>query len=106
MATFEEIKLQLESSFNKEGAEGIEATIQLNIADLTNFYVDINNAELTIEEGTHDSPKLTLTFDTFDTVTKIFSGDQAAAMQAFMQGKVKFDGDMALGQKLGAVFKA
>ena len=99
MATFDEIKSQLESSFNADGAEGIEATIQLNIEDLTNFYVDINNGKLTIEEGTHDSPGLTLTFDTFDTVTKIFSGDQAAAMQAFMQGKVKFDGDMALGQK-------
>ena len=36
----------------------------------------------------------------------VFSGDQAAAMQAFMTGKVKFAGDMALGQKLGSVFKA
>jgi putative sterol carrier protein len=27
-------------------------------------------------------------------------------MQAFMTGKVKFDGDMTLGQKLGSVFKA
>jgi putative sterol carrier protein len=106
MATFDEIKLQLENSFNSDGAQGIEATIQLNIDDLTNFYVDIKNGELIIEEGKHDSPGLTLTFDTFDTVTKIFSGDQAAAMQAFMQGKVKFDGDMALGQKLGSVFKA
>ena len=106
MATFDEIKLQLQSSFNSDGAKDIEAIIQLNIEDLTNFYVDINKGELVIEEGTHDSPGLTLTFDTFETVTKIFSGDQAAAMQAFMQGKVKFDGDMALGQKLGDVFKA
>ena len=36
----------------------------------------------------------------------VFSGDQAAAMQAFMSGKVKFSGDMTLGQKLGSVFKA
>jgi putative sterol carrier protein len=27
-------------------------------------------------------------------------------MGAFMQGKVKFAGDMSIGQKLGAVFKA
>ena len=37
---------------------------------------------------------------------KVFSGDQQAAMGAFMQGKVKFSGDMGLGQKLGSVFKA
>ena len=36
---------------------------------------------------------------------KVFSGDQQAAMGAFMQGKVKFSGDMTLGQKLGSVFK-
>ena len=36
----------------------------------------------------------------------VFSGDQAAAMQAFMTGKVKFSGDMTLGQKLGDVFTA
>ena len=106
MATFEELKTGLETAFDSDGSKGIEATIQINIEDLTNFYVDINDGALAVEEGNHDNPGLTITFDSQETMEKVFSGDQQAAMGAFMQGKVKFSGDMGLGQKLGSVFKA
>ena len=43
MATFEELKTGLETAFDSDGSKGIEATIQINIEDLTNFYVDIND---------------------------------------------------------------
>jgi|TARA_B100000809_G_scaffold169135_1_gene166481 putative sterol carrier protein len=105
MATFVDLKNQLESSFDADGAAGIEASIQINIEGLTNFYVDIKDGALGIEEGDHSDPNLTLTFDSQETMEKVFSGDQAAAMGAFMQGKVKFSGDMSIGQKLGSVFK-
>tara|TARA_Y100001970_G_scaffold158998_1_gene194442 strand:+ start:63972 stop:64295 length:324 start_codon:yes stop_codon:yes gene_type:complete len=106
MATFKDLKKGLEEAFDSEGAKSIEATIQINIEDLTNFFIDINDGSLKVEEGTHDSPGLTLTFDSEETMEKVFSGDQQAAMGAFMQGKVKFSGDMGLGQQLGSVFKA
>ena len=106
MATFEELKTGLETAFDSDGAKGIEATIQINIEDLTNFFVDINDGSLNVEEGEHDNAGLSLTFDSEETMEKVFSGDQQAAMGAFMQGKVKFSGDMSLGQKLGSVFKA
>ena len=73
---------------------------------MTNFFVDINNGSLNVEECEHDNPGLSLTFDSEETMEKVFSGDQQAAMGAFMQGKVKFSGDMTVGQKLGSVFKA
>ena len=63
MATFEELKTGLETAFDSDGSKGIEATIQINIEDLTNFYVDINDGSLAVEEGNHDDPGLTLTFD-------------------------------------------
>ena len=50
MATFEELKTGLETAFDAEGAKGIEATIQINIEDLTNFYVDINDGALSVVE--------------------------------------------------------
>ena len=106
MASFDELKEQLEGSFVPEGSKGLEARIQIKIEGLTNFFIEINDGSLNVEEGDHSDPKLTLTFDSLETMEKVFSGDQAAAMQAFMTGKVKFDGDMALGQKLGTVFKA
>jgi len=37
MASFQEIKENLLNSFVPEGAEGIEALIQINIDGLTNF---------------------------------------------------------------------
>ena len=71
----------------------------------TSDVIDINDGSLAVEEGNHDDPGLTLTFDSQETMEKVFSGDQTAAMGAFMQGKVKFSGDMSVGQKLGSVFK-
>ncbi len=106
MASFQELKDKLTSSFIPAGADGIEALIQINIEGLSNFYISINNNSIEVEEGEDENPGLTLSFDSFETLEKVFSGDQSAAMQAFMQGKVKFSGDMALGQKLGSVFKA
>ena len=106
MATFEELKTGLETAFDSDGAKDVEATIQINIEDLTNFFIDIKEGSLSVEEGEHDNPGLSLTFDSEETMEKVFSGDQQAAMGAFMQGKVKFSGDMSLGQKLGSVFKA
>ena len=105
MASFDELKEQLQGSFVPAGSKDLEASIQINIEGLTNFFIDINDGSLNVEEGDHSDPKLTLTFDNPETMEKVFSGDQAAAMQAYMTGKVKFAGDMALGQKLGSVFK-
>jgi Putative sterol carrier protein len=105
MATFDDLRNGLEEAFDSEGAKGVEATIQINIEDLTNFFVDINDGALNVEEGEHENAGLSLTFDSQETMEKVFSGDQQAAMGAFMQGKVKFSGDMTLGQKLGSVFK-
>ena len=106
MATFTDLKTGLEASFDAEGAKEIQTCIQIKIEGLTNFFIEINNGSLNVEEGEQAEAELTLTFDSQETMEKIFSGDQAAAMGAFMQGKVKFTGDMAIGQKLGAVFKA
>ena len=105
MASFDELKEQAEQSFVPDGAKALQATDQLNIEVLTNMFYEINYGSRSVGEGDHADPDLTLTFDSIDTMEKVFSGDQAAAMQAFMTGKVKFTGDMALGQKLSSVFK-
>ena len=39
MATFDDLRNGLEEAFDSEGAKGVEATIQINIEDLTNFFV-------------------------------------------------------------------
>ena len=57
MANFGDLKNQLETSFDADGASNVEAIIQINIEDLTNFYVEINDGALKVEEGEHETNK-------------------------------------------------
>ncbi|MEW5939838.1 MAG: SCP2 sterol-binding domain-containing protein, partial [Chloroflexota bacterium] len=54
-------------------------------------------------QGTHPSPKMTLSADSSDYV-KIFTGE-LDGMAAFMQGKIKLAGDLNLAMKLTQMFK-
>ena len=74
MATFEELKTGLETAFDSDGAKGVEATIQINIEDLTNFFVDIKDGALSVEEGEHDINGLSLTFKDASFIDKLGNG--------------------------------
>lgn len=57
-------------------------------------YIDTSSGSVVMELGELDTPDVTVTTD-YDTARKMFvEGDQAAAMQAFMGGKIKVQGDM------------
>jgi putative sterol carrier protein len=58
------------------------------------FYLDTNDGTIVMESGQLDDAEVTLTTD-YDTAKVIIvDQDQAAAMQAFMSGKIKVQGDM------------
>ncbi|MUH51920.1 MAG: SCP-2 sterol transfer family protein [Actinobacteria bacterium] len=57
-------------------------------------YIDTSSGDMVMELGELDGPDVTVTTD-YTTARKMFvDGDQAAAMQAFMSGKIKVQGDM------------
>lgn len=57
-------------------------------------HLDTSSGELVMDLGHIESPDLTVTTD-YETARLIFMGrDPQAAMQAFLSGKVKIDGDM------------
>ena len=57
-------------------------------------FMDTSSGSIVMELGELDVPDLTVTTD-YQTAYKIFvEQDQAAAMQAFMAGKIKVQGDM------------
>lgn len=59
-----------------------------------NLYTDTSSGEMHMELGSLDDAEVTVTTD-YETALKIFvEQDQAAAMQAFMSGKIKVQGDM------------
>ncbi len=58
-------------------------------------FIDTSGDEPRMEKGELDKPDVTLTTD-YATAKKLFvDQDQAAAMQAFMSGKIKVAGDMS-----------
>jgi putative sterol carrier protein len=57
-------------------------------------HVDTSNGELLVEEGHLDTPDLTVTIE-YDTAKALFvDQDVAMALQAFMSGRVKVQGDI------------
>ena len=72
MATFEDLKNGLEEAFDSEGAKGVEATIQINIDDLTNFFVDINDGSNDFELLDGDKIKFFKISDNVENIINIF----------------------------------
>lgn len=80
----------------------ISAVIRINqvITDvpfgdgLVKSFIDTSSGEMQMDLGELDGPDATVTTD-WETARAMFAiGDQAAAMQAFMTGKIKVEGDM------------
>jgi putative sterol carrier protein len=66
-----------------------------------NYVLRFQDGAGTIEEGTADNPNVTITMEAADFVDMI-SG-KLNAMVAFMGGKLKLQGDMALAMKLQSI---
>lgn len=96
---------KMPSAFIAEKAAGVDAIIQFKFtgAESGEWYAAIKDGKVDIIRGVHDSPKMIFTADSNDFI-KIFNGE-LDGMQAFMQGKVKFTGDMNLAMKLTQMFK-
>ena len=67
------------------------------------WYAAIENGELTISEGEHDSPSLTITMADQDYID--MSTGKLNGQVAFMTGKLKIKGDMGLALKMQQIFK-
>lgn len=58
-------------------------------------HVDTSQGEPDVERGHVDNPDLTVTLDYQTAKALLIEGNGQAAMQAFMAGKVRVDGDMS-----------
>jgi putative sterol carrier protein len=90
----------LPSRFKPDKAAGIDVTVQMNITGPNggDWVVTIKNQELEVKEGKHPSPTLALEMaeaDYLDLVNGKMSGEKA-----FLTGKLRFKGNIALALKL------
>ena len=101
--SFFEEKLSKGLTDDPTRASAIDAVYQFNITgdDGGSWTVDLTKSEGWITEGESDSAECTITMASSDFIDMITG--QLAGPQAFMQGKLKIAGNMALAMKLSNV---
>ncbi|MBC7105337.1 MAG: SCP2 sterol-binding domain-containing protein [Firmicutes bacterium] len=104
MATVQDVLEGLrERVARPEAMEGVTAVYQFVLEGEGggNYVLRFQDGAGTIEEGTAEDPNVTITMDAADFVDMI-SGN-LNAMVAFMGGKLRLQGDMALAMKLQSI---
>jgi putative sterol carrier protein len=95
---------QMAGSFDPARAAGLNATIQMELTGDGGgvWGIKIADGTLDVVDGGVDSPTTTLTMSADDFVGLV--NGQVNAMAAFMQGKIKLQGDMGLAMKFQSIF--
>ncbi len=103
--TIADLMSKMPGAFLPEKAPGLEAVIQFHFtgAEAGDWYAEIKDGKVTVQQGVHPSPRMTLTADSSDYI-KIFTGE-LDGMRAFMEGKLKLAGDLNLAMKLTQMFR-
>jgi putative sterol carrier protein len=87
----------------KQKFAGLNAVYQFNIEGAGQWHLIFTNGELEVKEGAHPKPNVTITMS--EEVRKATAEGKLDPQMAFMSGKIKFAGDMALLMKLGALIR-
>ncbi|MDD5309167.1 MAG: SCP2 sterol-binding domain-containing protein [Deltaproteobacteria bacterium] len=105
MTTVRTIFDRMPETFLREKAAGMNAVIQFDITgdDGGRWYAAIVNGELTVVEGQHPSPQLTLLASAGDYID--ISTGKLNGQLAFMTGRLKATGNLALAIKMQSIFK-
>ena len=90
--------------FNPSAAQGMDAVFQYEITGEGggNWSVIVKDGACEIQEGTNDSPNVSLTMSA-ETWLAIVS-KETNGMQAFMSGQLKATGDIMLAQRIEQLF--
>lgn len=90
----------LPTKFNPEKAKNFEAAAQVDLAGTNGgkWIITIKNQKLQAKEGVDLSPAITLKMIDKDFVDLV--NGKLNAVNAFMTGKLEFNGSMAIGLKL------
>ena len=90
--------------FNSSAAQGMDAVFQFEITGDGggNWSVIVKDGVSQVQEGTHDSPTVTLTMSGETWLGMV--NKEVNGMQAFMSGQLKASGDIMLAQRIEQLF--
>lgn len=92
----------MKSKFNPSAAAGLDLVFGFRIDEDKHFNLVVKDGACDIQQGENPDASVTLVMDS-ETLEGIVSGDNDG-MQAFMQGKLRAEGDMMLAMKLSELF--
>jgi len=92
----------MKSKFNPSAAAGLDLVFGFRIDEAKHFNLVVKDGTCDIQQGENADASVTLVMDS-ETLEGIVSGD-TDGMQAFMQGKLRAEGDMMLAMKLSELF--
>jgi putative sterol carrier protein len=104
MATVAEIMAAMPSRFNAEAAGDLNATVLFNLAgdDGGVWHVRIDDGECMVNEGPTEDPTATIMMEAEDYAAMVTG--ELNAINAFMTGKVRVEGDLNTVMKFQSIF--
>lgn len=105
MPTVKETFDAMPETFQPEAAVGVSEVFQFDITGEGGgkWYAEVNDGTLSIVEGQHEEPSLTITMAAQDYLN--MATGKLHGQVAFMTGKLKLKGDFALAVKMNKIFK-
>jgi putative sterol carrier protein len=102
--TIEGLIAMLPKTLPGDKAKRADTIIQLNVtgSQAGQWNVVVKDGKVDVAKGAHPAPEITLTADTAD-ILAVAEGKQDPT-QAFMQGKLKVQGDMSEAMELVKLF--
>jgi putative sterol carrier protein len=94
----------LPSRWRQDAARGVNAVFQFELSGEGGgaYNVTVNDNVMTVAEGVHAAPSVTLMMTANDYIS--LSNGRLNGQLAFMTGKMKVAGNMALAMKMQAMF--
>lgn len=102
--TVKDLMSRMPKAFKPEAAEGVDTVLQYHLTgeEGGDWIVTIQDGLCSVAEGVAENPRVTLSADAQDYKDVILG--KTNAMQAFMMGKLKLAGDLAMAMKLPTFF--
>ncbi len=100
MTSPQEIFDEMPERFEPAKAKGVDETVQFDLSGDNGgqWYLVVKDGTCTLNEGTAGSPSVSIQMSDEDFVS--MTTGQANAMQLFMAGKVKLEGNLMLAQSM------